>query len=220
MSTPISQAEDLSSLQAHYRRYGSSSSLDEDYSSPQNLEGWVVSTNPQSPTPTPHCLDLQTRAYRPSKIDDRDVIRRISALEQYLSGWDYAQQRILDDTLQRILNDALQQLEEIRQEAEEASALDNEIDPVPDSAYDDAHSLLEMLSYYKLPMPDIGWAEDGSLGFEWRPENGIATMGVYGDNHVIYGAFFDNKRQVEGICASSDNALLRGFLMTLLNLPF
>ena len=123
-------------------------------------------------------------------------------LEQYSSEVDYAQQ-----------------LEEIRQEAEEASALDSEIDPVPDAAYDDAHSLLKMLSHYNVPMPDISWAEDGSLGFEWRPENGIATMGVYGDNHVIYGAFFDDKRQVEGICALSDNALLRGFLM-LLNLLF
>ncbi len=109
-------------------------------------------------------------------------------------------------------DDALQQLEEIRQEAEEASALDNEIDHIPDSAYDDAHSLLKMLSHYNVPMPDIGWAEDGSLGFEWRPENGIATMGVYGDNHVIYGAFFHDKRQVEGICALSDTAMLQGFL--------
>ncbi len=42
-------------------------------------------------------------------------------------------------------DDALQQLEEIRQEAEEASALDNEIDHIPDSAYDDARSLLTRL---------------------------------------------------------------------------
>ena len=109
-------------------------------------------------------------------------------------------------------DDAQQQLEEIRQEAIEASALDNEIDPVPDQAYDDARSLLKMLSHYNVPMPEIGWAEDGSLGFEWRPENGIATMGVYGDNHVIYGAFFHDKRQVEGICSLSDTAMLQGFL--------
>ena len=107
--------------------------------------------------------------------------------------------------------DAQQQLEEIRQEAMEASALDSEIDPIPDSAYDDARSLLNMLSHYNVPRPEIGWAEDGSLGFEWRPESGIATMGVYGDNFVIYGAFFHDKRQVEGICALSDTAMLNGF---------
>lgn len=109
-------------------------------------------------------------------------------------------------------DDALQQLEEIRQEAMEASALDSEIDPVPDQAYDDARSLLKMLSHYNVPMPEIGWAEDGSLGLEWRPENGIVTMGIYGDTHVIYGAFFYDKRQVEGTCALSDTAMLRGFL--------
>ena len=60
-------------------------------------------------------------------------------------------------------------------------------------------------------MPDIGWAEDGSLGLEWRPEGGIATMGIYGDKLVIYGAFFEEKRQVEGICTLSDTSMLLGF---------
>ena len=61
------------------------------------------------------------------------------------------------------LEDALRKLEEIRQEAEEAYASDNQIDPVPCSAYDDAHVLLKMI-HRNVPMPDIGWAEDGSLG--------------------------------------------------------
>ncbi len=211
MTTLIRQVEDLSSLQAHYLRYGSSSSLAEDYSSPQNQEGWVVTFSLQAPTPMPHYRypqNLQTQKYQLPKIEDTDARRWFLATEQ-LSGLDYTQQRILDY--------AQQQLEEIRQEAMEASALDNEIDRIPDSAYDDAHSLLKMLSHCNVPMPDIGWAEDGSLGFEWRPENGIATMSLYGDNHVIYGAFFNDKRQVEGVCALSDTAMLRGFL-TLLNL--
>ena len=113
------------------------------------------------------------------------------------------------------MDDALRELKDIRQEAEEAHAWDNEIDPVPESAYDDALLLLKMLFNCNIPMPDIGWAEDGSLGFEWRPEDGIATMGVYGDNLVIYGAFFEEKRQVEGICALSDTAMLKGFLIML-----
>ena len=119
-----------------------------------------------------------------------------------------------------LLDDARWQLEQIRQEAQEAWTLDNEVDPVPDSAYDDAVLLLERLFLAEIPMPDIAWAEDGSLGFEWRPEDGIATMGLYGDNLVIYGAFFEDKRQVEGICALSDTAMLSGFLETLLALLF
>ncbi len=37
------------------------------------------------------------------------------------------------------------ELDEIRQEAENAYASDNEIDPVPDSAYHDAFQLLKFL---------------------------------------------------------------------------
>ncbi len=107
------------------------------------------------------------------------------------------------------------ELDEIRQEAENAYALDNEIDPVPDSAYDQTSGLLEKLSSFKIPMPHIGWAEDGSIGLEWRPEGGIVTMGIYGDNDVIYGAFFQENRQVDGVCNLSDTALLEGFLETL-----
>ena len=116
------------------------------------------------------------------------------------------------------LDNALRELKDIRQEAEEAYALDNEIDPVPESAYDDALLLLKMLFDYNIPMPDISWAEDGSLGFEWRPKSGVATMGVYGDKLVIYDAFFEEKRQIEGICSLLDTAMLSGFLITLLNL--
>ena len=113
------------------------------------------------------------------------------------------------------LADAHQQLKQIRQRAAEAYASDDEIDSVPESAYSDALSLLEILSVHDMPMPDIGWAEDGSLGFEWRPEDGIATMGLYGDDLVIYTAFFGEKRQVEGVCELSDTAMLMGFLMML-----
>ena len=115
------------------------------------------------------------------------------------------------------LEDALLELEETRQEAEEAYASDDQIDPVPNSAYDDARVLLKILQR-NVPIPDIGWAEDGSLGFEWRPGNGIATMGVSGDNLVIYGAFFSNKCEFDGICSLSDTVLLEGFITTLRNL--
>ena len=107
------------------------------------------------------------------------------------------------------------ELDEVRQEAEEAYALDNEIDPVPDSAYDDVLVLLETLSNYKIPIPDISWAEDGSLSVGWYPDNGMVTMGIYGDNLVIYNAFFEEKRQFEGICELSDSPVLSGFLTTL-----
>ncbi len=110
------------------------------------------------------------------------------------------------------------ELDTIRQEAEEAYALDNEIDPVSDSAYDDASVLLEILCNYKLPIPEVSWAEDGSLSVGWYPDNGMVTMGIYGNNLIIYNAFFEEKRQFEGICELSDSPVLSGFLTTLTNI--
>ena len=115
---------------------------------------------------------------------------------------------------------AQHELDEIRREAAEAYALDSEIDPVPDTAYRDAVSLLETLFQSGIPKPDLSWAEDGSLSFEWYPEEGIATVGVYGDNLVIYTVFFEEKRQLEGICELSDAPMLSNFLATLANILF
>ncbi len=109
-------------------------------------------------------------------------------------------------------------LEKVRNRAEAAYVLDHEIDRIPDSAYDDASIVLKMLFDYDLPIPHIGWAEDGSIGFEWRPEEGIATMGIYGDNLVIYGVFFQKNCQVDGVCNLSDRVdtvLFVNFLETL-----
>ena len=115
------------------------------------------------------------------------------------------------------LEDALRELEDVREDAEKAYAWDDHIDPVPDSAYDDAHALLELL-HRNVPMPDMMWSEDGGLGLEWRPGSGIATISLYGDNLAIYGAFFCDKREFDGICSLSDTVLLDGFVTTLRNL--
>jgi hypothetical protein len=106
------------------------------------------------------------------------------------------------------------ELDEIRQEAEEAYALDNEIDPVPDSAYHDANSLLEILFYNNIPMADIGWLMDGGIGFEWRSQHvkGIGTMSIYGDNKVIYGASLGSGHKDKGTCELTNLVKLVRFL--------
>lgn len=73
------------------------------------------------------------------------------------------------------MRQARQQIEEIRQEAVPAHASNNEIDPIPDSAYEETLDLLEKMPH-NVPLPDIMWNEDGGIGLEWRPENGIVTM--------------------------------------------
>ncbi len=106
------------------------------------------------------------------------------------------------------------ELDEIRQEAKEAYALDNEIDHVPESAYHDAYSLLEILFHNNVPMPDIGWLIDGGIGFEWRSTNGkgIATMSIYGDNLVVYGASLESGHKDKGTCKLTDYVKLVRFL--------
>lgn len=108
-------------------------------------------------------------------------------------------------------------LDEIRQEAEETCAADDGIDPVPNSAYRDAYLLLEILFNYDVPTADIGWLMDGGIGFEWRSTDskGIATMSIYGDNQVVYGASLGSTDEVKGTCLLTDLASLARFLPTL-----
>ena len=152
---------------------------------------------------------LQTQEYEPPGIGDRDMIRWMIIAGKQLPF-------LLNAPQMEKMRQARQQMEEIRQEAVPAHASNNEIDPIPDSAYEETLDLLEKMPH-NVPLPDIMWNEDGGIGLEWRPENGIVTMSLYGDNHVIYGAFFGDKREVEGICTLSDTALLQGFLTTLRN---
>ena len=113
------------------------------------------------------------------------------------------------------LKQVQRELDEIRQETEEACTADNEIDLVPDSAYHDAYLLLEILYNYDVPIADIGWLVDGGIGFEWRAGDGIATMSLYRDGLVVYGASLGNERRVKGTCSLSDSIPLPNFLKTL-----
>lgn len=116
------------------------------------------------------------------------------------------------------LDDIDHQIEELRQESEEACTLDAEIDPIPDSAYDDAYWLLEMLFDGNVPTPDIGWLADGGIEFEWRSRNikGIATMSIYGDNQVICVASLGGTYRVKETCILSDHASLAHFFTILI----
>ncbi len=109
------------------------------------------------------------------------------------------------------------ELANIREEVEETCAVADNVKAVPESAYAETLSLLKHLRH-NIPMPDMMWSEDGGIGLEWRPADGIATMSIYGDNLVIFGAFFSDKREFDGICSLSDTILLDGFVTTLRNL--
>ncbi len=112
-----------------------------------------------------------------------------------------------------------EQLEEIRQEVEEACKLDSETEFVPESAYTQARFLLNMLQAFS-PMPHIMWLEDGGIGFEWCTEKGkgIGIISIYGDNKVTYNAALGADRKIKETCSLSklsSLAPLRDFLLML-----
>ena len=109
------------------------------------------------------------------------------------------------------------ELDEIREEIKETQSVADNVYPVPESAYNETLSLLEQI-HRDIPIPDIMWLEDGGIGLEWRPGDGIATMSLYGDGLVVYGAFFNKNREIAGICSLADTAFLHGFLTTLTHL--
>ncbi len=112
------------------------------------------------------------------------------------------------------------ELDEIRTEVKEICAVDNDVEPIPESAYHDAYLLLEILFNYNIPIPDIGWLIDGGIGFEWRSQNvkGIGTMSIYGDDQVVYGASLGDSRRIKGTCTLTDTVLLVRFLPMLKDL--
>ena len=115
------------------------------------------------------------------------------------------------------LKQGQRELDEIRQEVEETCTKDNEIDPVPDSAYRDAYLLIEILYDNDILTTDIGWLVDGGIGFEWRSTDGkgIATMSIYGDNQVVYGASLGSTCKAKGTCLLTDLDSLVHFFPTL-----
>jgi len=108
---------------------------------------------------------------------------------------------------------------EIRAEIEEICGWDDEVEPIPESAYNEARLLLNMFHRF-LPMPDIDWLTDGGIGFEWRSRDrkSIATMSMYGDNKVVYGASLGRTRRPKGTCVLSDLTPLVSFLPVLIEL--
>lgn len=109
------------------------------------------------------------------------------------------------------------ELDEIREEVEETCKVATDVRAVPQQAYDEVSTLLKRISP-GIPMPDIMWLEDGGIGLEWRPGDGIATMSLYGDGLIVYGAFFSKNREISGICSLTDTAFFQGFLTTLTHL--
>ena len=108
-----------------------------------------------------------------------------------------------------------QELANLQKEVSTLSVEDTEFYPAPELVYNDALFLLEMLHHSGIPTPDIRWSEDGSLSLTWHPENGVATLGIYGDGLVIYNMVRDDERPDEASFTLTDTACLQDCLARL-----
>ena len=115
------------------------------------------------------------------------------------------------------LDEVQQELEYIREEVEETCVAVDNVKAVPKSAYNETSFLLKQMPG-NIPIPDMMWLEDGGIGLEWRPEDGIVTMSLYGDKHVTTVAILGNQSEIAGTCSLSDNIILPAFLTMLRSL--
>ena len=138
------------------------------------------------------------------------------------------ERRLADEDLKRdwplatplyafLLDEVRQELGSICEEVEETCKTDDNVRAVPESAYVETIPLLEQM-HGNIPMPDVMWLEDGGIGLEWRPEDGIVTMSLYGDNHVTGVAILGGQREIAGTCLLSDDIILPAFLEILRSL--
>ena len=108
-----------------------------------------------------------------------------------------------------------QELANLHTEVKNLSVEDSEFYPAPELVYNDALFLLEMLHHSGIPTPDLRWSEDSSLSLTWHPEEGMATLEIYGNGLVIYNATRDDERPDEVSFTLTDTPCLHNCLAKL-----
>ena len=108
-----------------------------------------------------------------------------------------------------------QEFSQIRKEITEPAVEDRDFFPGPDLIFNDALFLLEMFYHAGIPTPDFRWSEDSSLRFTWHLEDGVATLGIYGNGLVIYNIVRDDERPDEVSFTLTDTACLQDCLTKL-----
>lgn len=108
-----------------------------------------------------------------------------------------------------------QELANIHTEVKNLSVADSEFFPAPELVFNDALFLLEVLHHAGIPTPDLRWSKDSSLRLTWHPEDGKATLNLYGDGLVIYNTCLENERPDEASFTLTDTACLQNCLTKL-----
>ena len=110
----------------------------------------------------------------------------------------------LDDFDPKDIETALQ---EVRAEAEAERKLDQELDAIPETAYEDVNRFLEIIGK-RMPRPDIMPLDNGEICLEWREEQKIFTVSFGGDGHIVFAGIFSEETQARGILTFSMGHLI------------
>ena len=105
----------------------------------------------------------------------------------------------LDDFAPKNIEKALQ---DIRTEAEEERQLDQELDAIPETAYEDVDRFLKTINKF-VPLPDIMPLDNGEICLEWRKGQKIFTLSFGGDGHIVFAGIFGAEHQARGILTFS-----------------
>ena len=98
--------------------------------------------------------------------------------------------------------DIEQALQKVRAEAEEERRLDQELDAIPETAYEDVDRFLKTVNKF-VPLPDIMPLDNGEICLEWRAGQKIFTLSFGGDGHIVFAGIFGAAHQACGILTFS-----------------
>ena len=98
--------------------------------------------------------------------------------------------------------DIEQALQKVRAEAEEERRLDQELDAIPETAYEDVDRFLKTVNKF-VPLPDIMPLDNGEICLEWREGQKIFTLSFGGDGHIVFAGIFGARNQARGILTFS-----------------
>ena len=93
-------------------------------------------------------------------------------------------------------------LQKVRAEAEEERRLDQELDAIPETAYEDVDRFLKTVNKF-VPLPDIMPLDNGEICLEWREGQKIFTLSFGGDGHIVFAGIFGAEHQARGILTFS-----------------
>ncbi len=95
-----------------------------------------------------------------------------------------------------------QALQEVRAEAEEERRFDQELDPIPEAAYEDVNQFLNVTNKL-VPLPEIMPLDNGEICLEWREDRKIFTLSFGGDGHIVFAGIFSEENRARGILTFS-----------------